>query len=524
MHGYTTEELEQYVSSVVLPERPSAARGESGTTARAQGDSWASGTVDASLVMRAGKYIDQMPSSIEGSGGSLSIWKATMACWGFGLDRESARRILDKYNERAEPPWSDWEIERKLDQVEGNCEYPLGYMLDKCGTVSTEFVDLPVTNPRQLETSIEVLSRDGLQDRVMGALARRVELGFNPAAGPLIAANCVLGGGLPAGAVSLLGAPPGQGKSSLGLGWAEHVARSGRPALYCSLEMSELDLYCRLTTLYTSQNWMAIRCGKDVEALRNSVKRSLAIPLYVATRQHVTSGIVLRAMVDELVERHGVAPFVVVDYLQIMVPVGKEAERFDIVARNSAEIRDMANETGAPVLCITAVNRQSYNILDKRSSKPDMSLVLQASKLSGVLEYDAECLMGLQLLEGADNDGNTYGWLCIAKNRSGGGRASLAVRYEGVSGNFFDAEEDDIQRAIAQACGEREGADADRIVSAIDRGVRAKSTDDLLRGAGVSIVKNRKTVAKLESDGILTRNNAGEWTLDKGEDHGMGRD
>jgi putative DNA primase/helicase len=67
-------------------------------------------------IKRARAYLAKIPPAIQGHRGSDALFRAI--CWvmhGFGLDDDATRSIIvDHYNPRCEPPWSDREIDHKI--------------------------------------------------------------------------------------------------------------------------------------------------------------------------------------------------------------------------------------------------------------------------------------------------------------------------------------------------------------------------------------------------------------------------
>ena len=65
---------------------------------------------------RARAYVAKMAPAIQGHRGNDALFRTI--CWvmhGFGLDNDTTRSIIvDDYNPRCEPPWSDLEIDRKI--------------------------------------------------------------------------------------------------------------------------------------------------------------------------------------------------------------------------------------------------------------------------------------------------------------------------------------------------------------------------------------------------------------------------
>lgn len=72
----------------------------------------ASASGDAFARCRA--YVAKMPGAISGAGGHNLTLHVACECRRFGLSKSEARQILDEYNLRCEPPWSDREIEHKI--------------------------------------------------------------------------------------------------------------------------------------------------------------------------------------------------------------------------------------------------------------------------------------------------------------------------------------------------------------------------------------------------------------------------
>jgi len=367
-------------------------------------------------------------------------------------------------------------------------------------------------------------AKDGLLQRITAGIDRRIEMGFRPAPSPLTVLNKRLGGGAPAGAVTLIGAPPGMGKSSLALYWASEHARAGQPAVYCSLELSELDLWARLCTLEHSVSWIEVRCGKHREKLLDTVKGGLHVPFYAFDRTQLDTIDKLRQSVCELSQKYGSPPLVVIDYLQLLIPLGETREQWTVMADISAEVAHLAQDSGSPLICITAINRQSYQIADKGSGKPDRYAALAAAKQSGRLEYDAEVIMALQLCE--VTAAGQYGWVCIAKNRSGGGADNVGVRYDGLSGRFYDADPEEVIAAMAaEREVNRQGKDeevAQKIVKQLEAGP-TRNVDGLCKAAGVARNRGRALVMKLMDDGVVSRDDSGAISLRRNESYGMER-
>lgn len=88
---------------------------------------------EARMLDRAEKYLAKMPPAIQGQDGSGALWDAALAMVrGFSLPRSVARTLLlHDYNPRCEPPWAEWEVDKKIDDVTANASVPYGYIVDR---------------------------------------------------------------------------------------------------------------------------------------------------------------------------------------------------------------------------------------------------------------------------------------------------------------------------------------------------------------------------------------------------------
>jgi hypothetical protein len=86
----------------------------------------------ATALRRGERYVAQMPDSIEGQNGHTALYNAAQALVrGFLLTPEQAYPVLvDFNNHKADPPWDEEELHRKLEQAETKSRLPWGYLLN----------------------------------------------------------------------------------------------------------------------------------------------------------------------------------------------------------------------------------------------------------------------------------------------------------------------------------------------------------------------------------------------------------
>ena len=96
-------------------------------------------------LRRGEAYAANTPGAISGSGGHNQTYAlATALVWGLCLSPEDARSILDDYNARCEPPWSERELHHKISEAARKPhQKPRGWLLaDTDGNVSVPLADV----------------------------------------------------------------------------------------------------------------------------------------------------------------------------------------------------------------------------------------------------------------------------------------------------------------------------------------------------------------------------------------------
>ncbi|MCH8839831.1 MAG: bifunctional DNA primase/polymerase [Planctomycetes bacterium] len=84
-----------------------------------------------SVISRARKYLVKLPPAISGQGGhNATFHAACVLVIGFGLDREQSFALLCEWNQTCQPPWTDRELEHKVDDALKQPGWR-GYLLDR---------------------------------------------------------------------------------------------------------------------------------------------------------------------------------------------------------------------------------------------------------------------------------------------------------------------------------------------------------------------------------------------------------
>lgn len=214
-------------------------------------------------------------------------------------------------------------------------------------------------------------------DRLSEGAAPVVQTGLNPL-------DKLLGGGMVAEGLYILAARPGVGKTTLGLKIAENVAKRDA-TLFVSLEMSRTQMTSRR---------LAVQTGIWIPKILNGVLKSEELTevcgaasgiaetrLYI---NHAPSATV--ADIALMARSLPGVKLIVVDYLGLIQSEGRNESIYERMTANSAALKRLARSTGAPVLCLAQLNRESEKRPDHRPQMSDL-------RDSGAIEQDADGIL-----------------------------------------------------------------------------------------------------------------------------------
>jgi replicative DNA helicase len=182
--------------------------------------------------------------------------------------------------------------------------------------------------------------------------------------------------GMQPSTLTIIAARPGQGKTSLALGMAQHVALHGRkPVLFFSMEMGYLELTKRLLAAEARVPSRKLQTGKLSEhewpRVNQAVGRLAEAPFFIDDNPHCTV-MEMRAKARRIKARYGDLGLIVVDYLQLMSTSGRSENRQVEVSELSRGLKILARELEAPVVTLSQLNRQLEYRQDKRPMLADL--------------------------------------------------------------------------------------------------------------------------------------------------------
>ena len=212
-----------------------------------------------------------------------------------------------------------------------------------------------------------------------------------------------LGGMFPG--LYVIGGATGLGKTTFVLQVSEHLAETGQGVIYESLEMSAAELLSktvarRVAAANPAAPWLPtsleIRLGdlrdgaagavaQAMEGYRDGAARNLYV---IGGRAGGTSVRDIVADVNAWIGEHPGErpPVVIVDYLQLLVPIDPHHDTRRTVDLAMMELKHLTAR-GVAVLAVASLNRSSYN----------QPVTYESFKESGGIEYGADAAFGLQL-------------------------------------------------------------------------------------------------------------------------------
>jgi replicative DNA helicase len=238
--------------------------------------------------------------------------------------------------------------------------------------------------------------------------------------------NDILGGFRP-GALYIIGARPGVGKTIVGLQIAWHLSKTG-PVSFHSLEMGKSELYNRIISMEAEVFIGNIEKGtlKDIDWTKIAKAKEELETHQLAI--HDKSGqnlLQIRAMANG-VKANGQLKAIVVDYLGLIQDTEKGRKRYEMITDISIGLKNLARDLDVPVIALAQLNRGPEQ---RKDGQPDLADLRD----SGGIEQDADAVILLHRQSIAEDQHEWQkSWMImkVAKNRQGG-LGEVGLKFEG---------------------------------------------------------------------------------------------
>ena len=219
-------------------------------------------------------------------------------------------------------------------------------------------------------------------------------------------------GGYRAGAVYIVAARPGVGKTMFALQNAFDLAENGG-VMFFSMEMGTSELVKRLISSESSVLADKVSVGnlnaKEWEMIakkRSRFNRDLILDDRPATSINRVRSAYRKASRTKKINA------IVIDYLGLMHDSKGGKSRYEKVTNISNDLKQLARELNIPIIALHQLNREVESRSDPRPTLADL-------RDSGAIEQDADVAMLLHRNTGTDGKFGNELMLFVAKNRHG---------------------------------------------------------------------------------------------------------
>ena len=235
----------------------------------------------------------------------------------------------------------------------------------------------------------------------------------------------------------ILAARPSMGKTALVCNIAEWCAGAGETAtLIFSLEQSKLELAERFLCIRAKLDGHRLRKGQlepdERHALLEASSELSRLPLFIDDQPGRTVGQI--SAICRRLKRRNQLGLVIIDYLQLIEPEDKRANREQQIAQITRRLKGIAKENKLPLIALSQLNRGVELREDKRPRLADL-------RESGAIEQDADIVMFLHRPDAYNpEDQPGLAEVIVAKHRSGPtGIIKLQWRKESMRFDDYDA-------------------------------------------------------------------------------------
>jgi replicative DNA helicase len=222
--------------------------------------------------------------------------------------------------------------------------------------------------------------------------------------------------GFQKGAVYILAARPGMGKSAFMINIARRTAMKGNNVLIFSLEMTQQSLIDRMVIADSGINSEDYKAGRLTQeeyiSMAESFDKLSLLPISINDTASISIQ-QIRSQAKKF-KRQGKCDLIMIDYLQLIdMEQIKGKSTNDEVAAVSRAVKIMAKDLDVPIVLLSQLNRSVENRVDKKPILADL-------RDSGAIEQDADAVLFIHRDSYySDTADRNSGFIRVAKNREG---------------------------------------------------------------------------------------------------------
>jgi KaiC/GvpD/RAD55 family RecA-like ATPase len=301
------------------------------------------------VIERARKYLDRLPPSVSGQDGHGACFHAAcVLVLGFGLNESEALVLLSEFNHRCQPPWSERELEHKIQSANkqpGDRGYLRDARQDQWDTIAVPHNQESTKEPTFQIKTMKDASLEFLEQLAAGKMDC-ITTGL-----PML--DEALGGGVLFGEYVVIGARPSHGKTAFAMQLLDSCCALGYKSAFISEEMSRVSLGRRniqMVTAIEEKHWKT-----EIDRIREAIDLHHRQQQDCIVIESVKTAVAASDCIRHLAKEHGIQ-CVAIDYAQLLEAKGKSDQ--ERVAAASKLLKQVANDTGVILFTLAQLNRE----------------------------------------------------------------------------------------------------------------------------------------------------------------------
>jgi replicative DNA helicase len=231
----------------------------------------------------------------------------------------------------------------------------------------------------------------------------------------------------------IIGGYTNMGKSFASLNIMANLIKQGKRVVFYSIEMSKIDILCRLLGILTNQNGLSILKGfaKDYASVEKALELLKASNSAIYSGKAELSEIQMSMLEENL---RNPADLFIVDFIQIMTVKGSRTE-YETITTCSLELQQSAKRLKKPIIALSQVSNDGARNADQDvMTFKGSGAIAAAADLAIEITYDDADSKEERLRKIRENEPINMKWK-IRKNRHGS-TGYLEMKFTGKTGRF----------------------------------------------------------------------------------------
>lgn len=246
--------------------------------------------------------------------------------------------------------------------------------------------------------------------------------------------NKQLNGGFSAPDLIIIGGRPSMGKTQISVNFAKNGSKENNHCLFCSLEMTKIQLLLRMITEHEGIDFYKIKTGQlnaiEWAFIDEMITKINKLNLYIADDKNIVFLHNIKSIARKM-KRQGMLTELIIDYLQLVQTGMRFGTRDLEVGYITRELKNLAKELNVPIILLSQLKRPKDGFAIKSPTLEDL-------RESGNIEQDADivifihrpCYYDPNAEDEMSNSWKNRGQLILAKNREGERNARVIFKHD----------------------------------------------------------------------------------------------